>query len=311
MPRPPISGGNWPGRRPGVASRDVLPFIACAIIVCTAAWLVPPERAEPRAGEVEARLAAELDSRIGLLTAWQRDRRSSLEAIADAEELRTRVRQANDRAEIARHLARACLGFEGCAVHASGGRLIADFQNRESPEELVLRAGTGRTSQGGVVSTDPVGRPVAQARSEWPRERWSIHFATPIFDGGRVAAVLVGRARADRQLDPLLCRRRPGRTGETYLVAPTGYMVTPSRFPVRQRAASGPARVLQHPAMAMLDHSDELERTVRDGALHRRGIDVNGYPDYRGVRVVGAWQWLDDLGASVITEMDAAEVFLR
>lgn len=148
MPRPPISGGNWPGRRPGVASRDVLPFIACAIIVCTAAWLVPPERAEPRAGEVEARLAAELDSRIGLLTAWQRDRRSSLEAIADAEELRTRVRQANDRAEIARHLARVCLGFEGCAVHASGGRLIADFQNRESPEELVLRAGTGRTSQG-------------------------------------------------------------------------------------------------------------------------------------------------------------------
>tara|TARA_R110002072_G_scaffold259410_4_gene418002 strand:- start:387 stop:1664 length:1278 start_codon:yes stop_codon:yes gene_type:complete len=39
------------------------------------------------------------------------------------------------------------------------------------------------------------------------------------------------------------------------------------------------------------------------------GIDANGYRDYRGVPVVGAWVWLPEYDLGVATEMDAAEAY--
>ncbi len=39
------------------------------------------------------------------------------------------------------------------------------------------------------------------------------------------------------------------------------------------------------------------------------GVDVLGYPDYRGVPVVGAWKWLKDAGFGVATEQDVVEAF--
>jgi eukaryotic-like serine/threonine-protein kinase len=40
-----------------------------------------------------------------------------------------------------------------------------------------------------------------------------------------------------------------------------------------------------------------------------KGIDVSGFRDYRGVPVVGAWQWLPDYEFGVVTKLDAAEAF--
>ncbi|HEY8430080.1 MAG TPA: hypothetical protein VIL20_16980, partial [Sandaracinaceae bacterium] len=37
------------------------------------------------------------------------------------------------------------------------------------------------------------------------------------------------------------------------------------------------------------------------------GMDLDGYVDYRGVVVVGAWHWIEELGAGVVAEMDLAE----
>ena len=39
------------------------------------------------------------------------------------------------------------------------------------------------------------------------------------------------------------------------------------------------------------------------------GVDVDGYRDYRGVPVVGAWTWLPDDDIGVVTEVDYAEAF--
>ena len=41
----------------------------------------------------------------------------------------------------------------------------------------------------------------------------------------------------------------------------------------------------------------------------RSGSDVEGYRDYRGVRVIGAWQWLEELGFGLTTEIDEAEAY--
>jgi hypothetical protein len=52
-----------------------------------------------------------------------------------------------------------------------------------------------------------------------------------------------------------------------------------------------------------------LTRMARAAVQGTDGCDVEGYRDYRGVPVVGAWQWLDDYGFGVATEMDVDEAF--
>src|SRR5581483_2793552 len=39
------------------------------------------------------------------------------------------------------------------------------------------------------------------------------------------------------------------------------------------------------------------------------GYDVDGYRNYRGVKVVGAWSWLPEFGMGVATEVAAEEAF--
>jgi serine/threonine protein kinase len=39
------------------------------------------------------------------------------------------------------------------------------------------------------------------------------------------------------------------------------------------------------------------------------GVDVDGYRDYRGVPVVGAWEWIPELDLGVATEVDVAEAY--
>jgi hypothetical protein len=38
---------------------------------------------------------------------------------------------------------------------------------------------------------------------------------------------------------------------------------------------------------------------------------VDGYRNYRGVEVVGAWAWLPEYGMGVATEVEAEEAFAR
>lgn len=52
-----------------------------------------------------------------------------------------------------------------------------------------------------------------------------------------------------------------------------------------------------------------LTRMAADAVEGKIGLDVDGYRNYRGVPVVGAWTWLGDYDFGVATEVDAAEAY--
>jgi hypothetical protein len=52
-----------------------------------------------------------------------------------------------------------------------------------------------------------------------------------------------------------------------------------------------------------------LTRAAAGALAGGRGADVRGYPDYRGVPVVGAWAWLPDLEIGIVTEVDQEEAY--
>src|SRR5438128_261822 len=84
---------------------------------------------------------------------------------------------------------------------------------------------------------------------------------------------------------------RFGESGETYAFDRNGRLLTGSRFE-------------DTPAML-----NPLTRIARSGTKGESGVDLDGYPDYRGVPVVGAWLWDEQLGMGLATEMDVSEAY--
>lgn len=158
--------------------------------------------------------------------------------------------------------------------------------------------------------------------------RPTMFVGAPIRDSeGNVLAALGLRIRPEVDFTRILNVARPGETGETYAFDANGLMVSQSRFdtdlrrigllPERQDVRAiltveirDPGGDLARGYVPELPRPQQPLTRMADAAVSgQAGIDVDGYRDYRGVRVIGAWRWLDQYGFGVATEMDVAEAF--
>jgi tRNA A-37 threonylcarbamoyl transferase component Bud32 len=84
--------------------------------------------------------------------------------------------------------------------------------------------------------------------------------------------------------------------------------IKPLSIPLRP---SGPRRAgldrREHPLAA--PPAFPLTRMAASAIRGKDGVDVNGYRNYRGAKVVGAWAWLGDYEMGVATEVAADEAF--
>lgn len=124
---------------------------------------------------------------------------------------------------------------------------------------------------------------------------------------------------ARRDFFRILDEPGPDPTAETYAFDETGMMLSNSRFAHQLRGVgllpSDPrvqaARRLRicDPGGNLLEgyarpNECPLTRMAREATAGHDGADWHGYRDYRGVEVVGAWRWVDDLGFGVAAEID-------
>ncbi len=152
--------------------------------------------------------------------------------------------------------------------------------------------------------------------------------AAPVRDSdGNIVAILILKIDPDQDFTRILTVARIGETGETYAFDHRGYMISESRFE-KDLEEAGVLPVAASPdiryGMQLKDPGGNLMKGFRPqvpaGALPltrmaasavagENGIDLEGYRDYRGVRVIGAWRWLDKYGLGVATEIDVEEAF--
>jgi hypothetical protein len=123
---------------------------------------------------------------------------------------------------------------------------------------------------------------------------------------GEHSATLIAQ-RPFATLSAQLEQTRVGTTGETYAFDAHGRMVTASRF-VAAQANSGRFLTLHVPGRSS-NGKPELTRAVSAALAGRASVDVVGYPDYRGIPVVGAWRFLPELQLGVVTEVDTADAY--
>jgi hypothetical protein len=142
---------------------------------------------------------------------------------------------------------------------------------------------------------------------------------------------LVFTLDAGRDFLRILGQPGPDPSIETYAFDADGLMLSNSRFPDELRRAgllpadhrlqtprrlrvSDPGTDLTvHDAGQGFIRSPELPltRMAQAATAGEDGRDFQGYRDYRGVEVIGAWRWVPEYGFGVTAEMDRAALAQR
>jgi hypothetical protein len=156
-----------------------------------------------------------------------------------------------------------------------------------------------------------------------------VEFFVPVRDneGRTFAVILVYEIGAANRMNAILSSVRLGKSGESYAFNRQGMMISESRFndqlrqlgliPAATELRSSLAIELRDPGGDLTTgfksvtprEACPLTEMARHATAGLDGVDVNGYRDYRGVLVVGAWRWLPELGIGVATEMDYEEAY--
>jgi serine/threonine protein kinase len=143
----------------------------------------------------------------------------------------------------------------------------------------------------------------------------------------QVVGALALRLRPEREFTQIFELGRMGESGETYAFDKTGLMISNSRFeeslillglmPDEANSHSMLNVSVRNPGVNMIRgyrpsvRRSELPLTkmCETAIAGQPGVDLAGYPDYRGVPVVGAWKWLPKYEIGVTTEIDYDEAY--
>jgi tRNA A-37 threonylcarbamoyl transferase component Bud32 len=157
----------------------------------------------------------------------------------------------------------------------------------------------------------------------------TMYVCAPIRDESfEVIGALALQLRPEREFTQILQLGQVDETGETYAFDRHGLMVSNSRFDhelilLGILADHEDSRSILHiqirdPEGDMTDgfRPDKrraempLTKMAANAIEGNSGVDCDGYRDYRGVQVVGAWTWMPEYHIGVATEIDQAEAFL-
>ncbi|MBW2503137.1 MAG: serine/threonine protein kinase [Deltaproteobacteria bacterium] len=184
------------------------------------------------------------------------------------------------------------------------GAVLADESSFEKPfpQNALIEETAGTSS-----------RPVLLAKA-----------SIPDITGQNIAA-LVFTIDPEKDFTRILSVAEFGRTGSTYAFDNQGVMLSESRHeeqlksiglvPNTPEASAILTLQLRDPGVDLTSKkisgqtSAELPLThMAKEAIHgRSGINVEGYRDFRGVKVIGAWQWLDEYGFGIATEVERSD----
>jgi two-component system, LuxR family, sensor kinase FixL len=232
------------------------------------------------------------------------------------------------------HLGAACkkYGFIGFVLLDSTGFQVGALLDEPVGRRQLIEKSVFfyRSLQGDTVVSHPfIGEiELPDIHGVW-RKNWPTMFtSTPISnDAGEIVGVLSFRIRPEIAFTRMLEISRWGETGETYAFDSDALMLSDSRFTPQLKKAgllpdqSGsrailqmqirdPGELVEEGFRPMLPPSSQPLTLMAESAIKgETGVNVDGYNDYRGVPVVGAWAWLPDHYFGVATEMEVEEAF--
>ncbi len=160
-----------------------------------------------------------------------------------------------------------------------------------------------------VSQVHPSVFPVLNEFGEMERGVPTLFVSGPIRDDSHRIVGVVSLRVDIIDLSKVMRRVKLGETGETYLVDENGYMLTESRF-ISTIREMGLIKKRSSLELKLIDPTTgRLTKGVEACLGGESGYDATGYPDYRGVNVLGFWHWIPEYNWGLISEIDVDEAY--
>ena len=323
--------------------------IVIAVVVGGVGWWAQSTVEGAVKRQVGENLATLLDAEVAALTLWLDIEKAEAEKRALDPDIRGRIVDvlrlaADPDGGVETILASSELSAFRTAVEASSLRMtvdgygVVDRSGRIVAAQIDAAIGRqvgasaaewfGRILAGETAIFGPVEYPVAEEGRDSLVLRPAMFVAAPVRNlRNDVIAAFVMRYSPADEFSRLLHLAQFGESGESYAFNASGVMITESRFTDQLQEVGlvdeGPeassifAVDIRNPGgNLLLGYQPDLPRTALPytrmaaaAIAGTDGVDVDGYPDYRGVLVVGAWRWLPEYGFGVATEVDVQEAY--
>ncbi len=172
-----------------------------------------------------------------------------------------------------------------------------------SEHEYFKKAIDGETFVSQIM---PSNIPIANEFGKLEKGLPTMLVSAPITDQNRIMGVACFRVDVSK-ISEFLRSIKLGESGETYLINKQGYMITESRF-VPYLKKEGLIKERTTLEIKLINPvTGKLTKSVSECLKGDEGYDGNGYLDYRGVKVIGSWQWIAELDWGIIAEIDYEE----
>jgi len=134
----------------------------------------------------------------------------------------------------------------------------------------------------------------------------TLYISTPVVYEHKVIGMVCLRVDV-MEISKLMRSVRLGETGETYLINKDGFMISESKF-LKDLKDAGLVNQRTTLELQVIDPiTKKLTRSAEECIKGKKGHDGEGYLDYRGVKVLGFWQWITALEWGIIAEIDVKE----
>jgi PAS domain S-box-containing protein len=201
-------------------------------------------------------------------------------------------------------------GYKGAFVCNEDGIVTLATSEEDVGGDLSGRDFFKQAMQGNPYATSVIPSEIALTNEFDEKEIGlpTMFVSAPLKDGDTVVGIVAFRIHV-ATLSNLLQSQKFGKTGETFIVGKSGYMLTESRFSENLKK-SGAIRVRSALELKVVNPDNgKLTYAVNQCLKGKNGSSSKGYKDYAGISVLGVWHWLPELDWGVITEIDKAEVY--
>jgi PAS domain S-box-containing protein len=329
-------------------SAKALPFVALLTLafIATGSWLIQMRISAETRTEVENSLSTITSTSHQAVKVWLKEHRATARLWADTTLIRNAASQllitSRDKEQLLQAPAqkqlrewfaplKAASGYQGYFIidrrntnlASSRDQNIAHQNPLATQSAYLKKVWSGDTAASIPTKSDvplPDGNGVLQPGLP------TMFVGAPIVDSsGNVIAIFTLRLDPSKEFTTLLQQGRIGKTGETYAFDREGLLISDSRFDenlritglIPEHSKSILNIELRDPGVNLAEgqasplprDKQPLTYMAKQATAGLSGTNLVGYRDYRGVRVVSAWVWDDDLGFGIATEQDIDEAY--
>lgn len=219
------------------------------------------------------------------------------------------------------------MGYKGFFVISPNGHTLSSFRNSNLAKVNLLnkRKFLNKLKQGDSAISLPQFSdvPLVDKIGLLQQKLATMFVAAPVKNKkGKLLAFLAFRLDPAEDFSTIFNRGRIGATGETYAFDSFSRLISESRFNhdlirmgIIKEGQQSTLNVVLNETIKPDNYTSRNKVKKRKNLMlkntlnKKSGSNVKGYPDYRGIEVVGTWYWDDDKGFGITTEIDKEEAY--